>query len=99
MEQGNYDELGRKLGRLLLEAPPTMLTQLSEPLTQLKANIDAVKRRNGFDVIKENYDGETESNSFSDESNSRGSSESSGSQSLDIIDEKEQVNNSNLLNM
>ena len=76
-----------------------MLTQLSEPLTQLKANIDAVKRRNGFDVIKENYDGETESNSFSDESNSRGSSESSGSQSLDIIDEKEQVNNNNIVHI
>ena len=28
------------------------------PLTKLKANIDAVKRRSGFDAIKENYENE-----------------------------------------
>ena len=64
-----------------------MLNQLSEPLTELKANIDAVKRRTGFDVIKENYQGETESQSFSDES--RGRSDSSGSPSFD--DKEEEV--------
>jgi hypothetical protein len=88
---GKFDkfEQFRELGRQLMEEQPAVLSQLSEPLAQLKANIDAVKRRGHFGVIKENYDGETESQSFSDES--RGGSVSSGSQSCEIIDEKEEV--------
>jgi len=87
----------RQLGRQLLEESPTVLNQLSEPLSQLKANIDAVKRRTGFDVIKENYDGETESHSISHSisDGSRGSSSlarsvSSGSPTCDVLDEKEE---------
>ena len=68
------------------------------PLTKLKANIDAVKRRSGFSAIKENYDAEESLSSLggqqmgdkpgSETSDSRGSI-SSGSQ--DILDENEEV--------
>ena len=64
------------------------------PLTKLKANIDAVKRRSGFSAIKENYDGEDglglgqQDKPGSETSDSRGSI-SSGSQ--DILDENEEV--------
>ena len=64
------------------------------PLTKLKANIDAVKRRSGFSAIKENYDGEEGLTGLavdkpgSETSDSRGSI-SSGSQ--DILDENEEV--------
>merc|ERR1719192_759359 len=87
----------RQLGRQLLEESPTVLTQLSGPLTKLKANIDAVKRRSGFSAIKENYDGEEsglglgqqQDKPGSETSDSRGSI-SSGSQEL-ILDENEEA--------
>ena len=69
------------------------------PLTKLKANIDAVKRRSGFSAIKENYDGEEglvlgqQDKPGSETSDSRGSI-SSGSQ--DILDENEEVSDPSL---
>ena len=69
------------------------------PLTKLKANIDAVKRRSGFSAIKENYDGEgglvlgQQDKPGSETSDSRGSI-SSGSQ--DILDENEEVSDPSL---
>ena len=48
------------------------------PLSTLKANIDAVKRRSGFDAIKENYNGELDK--LSSETSDSRCSLSSGSQ-------------------
>lgn len=81
----------RQLGQQLLEEPPTVLNQLGkEHLGQLRASLDAVKRRHGFESIapiSENYEAETESQSTSD---SRSGSDSTGSH-LNDLDEKEEV--------
>ena len=58
------------------------------PLAKLKQNIDAVKRRHGFDTIRENYDAELDKPNSEMSSDSRGSI-SSGSQ--DVIDADEEV--------
>ena len=78
----------RQLGKQLLEESPNVLNQLGkEHLGQLRASLDAVKRRHGFEAITENYEAETESQSTSD---SRSGSDSTGSH-LNDLDEKEEV--------
>ena len=56
------------------------------PLSTLKANIDAVKRRSGFDAIKENYNGELDKLS-SETSDSRCSLSSDSQQDVSDADE------------
>merc|ERR1712048_1164111 len=76
----------RQLGQQLLTESPLVLSQLSGPLSNLKANIDAVKRRSGFDAIKENYNGELDKLS-SETSDSRCSLSSDSQQDVSDADE------------
>ena len=63
-----------------------LIYSYSVPLAKLKQNIEAVKRRHGFDTIKENYDAELEKEPHSDTSDSPVSS-----CSQEFIDENEEV--------